>query len=228
MEFQGPAVRDLSNVYALNLSFLRLLGDQDQLRVREQPATCALLGKLIALDSRRSDRLAQCPFLLFALPESEDWRWERLFDTEVQADLIDTLDGSPAPIARLAAASLGFLWELAKRNPYAARLVSGASLSWCEQLADSSPVRLFQFAASERNLLTPRLATRTEFWAKLLSAGSGEDQEIRHAAQLCALQTVLTRQRSDRYRQLQSAACSMPTAKMRVADRRARPPADKL
>lgn len=228
MEFQGPAASDLSNVNALNLAFLRLQSDQDHLQLRARPATSVLLGKLLPLGSRRSDRLAQCPFLLFALAESEDCRWDRLFDTEVEADLIDTLDDSPAPSARLAAASLGFLWELAKRNPYAARLVSGASLRWCEQLADCSPVRLFQFAASERNLLTPRLATRTEFWEKLLSAGSSEDQEIRHAAQLCALQTVLTRQRSDRYRQLQSAACSMPTAKMRVADRRPRSPADDL
>ena len=224
MDFQGPAARDLANVTALNQAFLNALRDPDALRVRERPATSSLVDKLVALGERRSDRLAQCPFLLFALAESEDWRWARLFDEEKPADLIDRLERPSEASARLAVATLGFLWELAMRNPYAARLVSGASLSWCEQLSDSSPVRLFGFAASEPGLLAPRLANRTEFWAKLLDAGSRREKDIRHAAQLCALQTVLTRQTSERYRQLSAAACSMPAPAMRVADRRRRPP----
>ena len=226
MEFQGPAARDLANVCALNQAFLDVLRNADEQSMRAPSTSDGLVKKLVALGTRRSDRLAECPFLLFALAESEEWRWARLFDEEKPADMIDRLERPPEAAARLAAAALGFLWELAMRNPYAARLVSGASLSWCEQLSDSSPVRLFRFAAIEPNLLTPRLANRSEFWAKLLDAGSSQEKEIRHAAQLCALQTVLTRQMSERYRQLPAAACSTPAPAMRVADRRRRPPED--
>ena len=224
MEFQGPAARDLKNVTALNQAFLDVLRNHDDARAGERPATSALVAKLEALGARRSDRLAQCPFLLFALAEFEDWRWARLFEEEEPGDLIDRLERPSESAARLAAATLGFLWELAKRNPYAARIVSGASLSWCEQLTDSSPVRLFKFAASEPRLVAPRLVNRMEFWTKLLDAGSSRDKDIRHAAQLCALQTVLTRQSSERYRQLPAAACSMPAPATRVADRRRQPP----
>jgi len=224
MEFQGPAARDLANVYALNQAFLDVLRNADGQHVRTRPAIDGLVKKLVALGRQRADHLARCPFLLFALAESEEWRWARLFDEQGPPDLVDRIECPSEASARLAAAALGFLWELAKRNPYAARLVSGATLSWCEQLTDSSPVRLFQFAASEPRLLAPRLANRNEFWTKLLGAGSSHDKDIRHAAQLCALQTVLTMQMSERYRQLPAAACSMPVQAMRVADRRRRPP----
>jgi len=224
MEFQGPAARDLANVYALNQAFLDFLRNADEKSLRAQPASDALVNKLVALGRQRADRLAQCPFLLFALAESEEWRWSRLFDEQGPPDLVDRIECPPEASARLAAAALGFLWELAKRNPYAARLVSGATLSWCEQLTDSSPVRLFQFAASEPRLLAPRLGNRNELWTKLLDAGSSQDKDIRHAAQLCALQTLLTTQNSERYRQLAAAACSMPAPSLRVADGRRRLP----
>ena len=226
MEFQGPVAGDLANVHALNLAFLDVLRKDDEDPVRTRPETEALVAKLAALGTQQSGRLAQCPFLLFALAESEDWRWDSLFNSEERRDMIDRLERPSEVSARLTAATLGFLWELARRNPYAARLVSGASLNWCEQLSDASPVRLFQFAASETGLISPRLVNRAEFWAKLLDAGSSREKHIRHAAQLCALQTALTHQKSERYGQLPAAACSMPAPAMRVAERRRRPPGD--
>ena len=226
MDFQGPEAGDLANVHALNFAFLDGLRKDGDDPVRARPETEALVAKLASLGGHQSDRLAQCPFLLFALAEAEDWRWDSLFNSEERRDLIDKLERPSEVSARLTAATLGFLWELAKRNPYAARLVSGASLNWCEQLSDTSPVRLFQFAASESGLISPRLANRAEFWTKLLDAGSSREKNIRHAAQLCALQTALTCQKSERYGQLSAAACSMPAPAMRVAERRRRPPGD--
>ena len=124
----------------------------------------------------------------------------------------------PDAVYLLTVATLGFLWELARRNPFAARLVSGVSLGWCEQLAGCMPLRIFRFAASESNLLAPRLAGHRLFWQKLLGAGTSSDAEVRRSAQLCALQTVLTRSPSERYRALRSAACRMPRPTLRVAD----------
>jgi len=218
MDFPGPEVADLANVYTLNLGFLELLRTHDGSLAGANTAAEGVLANLTALSIARADRVAQSPFLLFALAEAEDRRWAILFDGNEQHDLIDEMHRPADAAALLAAATLGFLWELARRNPYAARLVSGASLGWCEQLADSAPLRLFQFAARESNLLAPRLATHALFWEKLLGAGTSNESEVRRSAQLCALQTVLTRNSGERYRPLRAAACRMPAPSLRVAD----------
>ena len=75
MEFQGPAARDLANVCALNQAFLDVLRNADEQSMRAPSTSDGLVKKLVALGTRRSDRLAECPFLLFALAESEEWRW---------------------------------------------------------------------------------------------------------------------------------------------------------
>ncbi len=223
MDFQGPETADLANVYSLNLAFLDLLRGEGGTLSGAGAGGASVCVQLAALGRARADRLAQCPFLIFTLTESSGDCWRRLFDDEEQPDLVNRLVRPPEPVARLTAATLGFLWELAKRNPYAARLVSGASLGWCEQLADSLPLRLFQFAASEPGILSPRLAARVAFWAKLLAGGTSDEQEVRHSAQLCALQTVLTQPGIGHYRPLRAAACSMPALTLRIAERRRRP-----
>ena len=219
MDYQGPEAADLANVYSLNRAWLDELRRHGSTLSGAMPGTFDVVPKLAALSVARAGLLSGCPFLIFALPEAADSRWTRLFGDDEQVDLLDTLPQPPESVARLATATLGFLWELARRNPYAARLVSGASLDWCERLADSSPVRVFRFAAGEARLLSPRLATHRAFWIKLLGAGTSDAQEIRRSAQLCALQTVLTRQSAERYRRLPAAACLMPGPAMRVADR---------
>jgi len=223
MDFQGPETADLANVCSLNLAFLELLRGQGGTLSGAGSGEASVCVQLAALDSARANRLAQCPFLIFTLTESPGDSWRRFFCGEEQPDLVDRLVSPPEPVARLTAATLGFLWELAKRNPYAARLVSGATLGWCEQLADSLPLRLFQFAASEPHILSPRLAAQVAFWEKLLVGGTSDEQEVRHSAQLCALQTVLTQPGSGHYRPLRAAACSMPASTLRVAERHRRP-----
>ncbi len=219
MDFQGPEAADLANVYSLNYAYLDELRRHDAAVSGTVPGLLNVAAELATLSRAKAALLAQCPFLLFALPDAADSRWTRLFSDDEQVDLFEGRARSPDSVARLVTATLGFLWELARRNPYAARLVSGASLDWCERLADSSPMRVFRFAAHEPNLLSPRLALRTALWTKLLGSGTSDDQEIRRAAQLCALQTVLTRQPTERYHRLPAAACLMPAAAMRVAER---------
>ena len=224
MDFQGPKAADLANVYALNLGFFKLLRTHAGLLTGANTAAASVVAKLAALPNARADRVAQCPFLMFALAAAEDRRWTTLFDDNEQPDLLDEMHRPPDAVALLTAATLGFLWELARRNPYATRLVSGASLGWCEQLADSAPLRLFQFAARQSNLLAPRLATQSFFWEKLIGAGSSHEADIRRSAHLCALQTVLTRSPNKRYRALRAAACRMPAPTLRVADHGRRSP----
>ncbi len=218
MDFQGPETADLANVNSLNRAWLDELRRQGATIPGAIPGTFDVVPKLAALSVARAGLLSRCPFLIFELPDAADSRWARLFGDDEQVDLFDGLPQPPESVARLATATLGFLWELARRNPYVARLVSGVSLDLCERLADSSPVRVFRFAAGEPRLLSPRLETHRAFWIKLLGAGTSDKREIRRSAQLCALQTVLTRQSSGRYQRLSAAACLMPAPAKRVAD----------
>jgi len=116
-------------------------------------------------------------------------------------------------------ALLGFLWQLAKCNPYTARLVSGATLGWCEQLASCPLVSLFAQTAVRRSPLEPRLPASADFWNKLLTAGTSPQKDVRIAARVSAMQTVMTGNASPPPR-LKSAACRMRPLTMRVADRR--------
>ena len=184
MDFQGPDVADLDNVYGLNRAYLDALSRPLAVAPGAPSGTASIIEKLTALSVRKSTCLSQCPFLIYSFPEAADRRWARLFSDAAQPGLFDGTSLSPECVGGLAPATLGFLWELAKRNPYATRLVSGASLDWCERLADSSPVRVFRFATYEPGLLSPRLPTHREFWSKLLGAGTSNDKEIRHSAQL--------------------------------------------
>jgi hypothetical protein len=218
MDFQGPDAADLDNVYALNRAYLDGLSQPLAVAPGTASGTVGIIEKLTALSVRKSNWLSQCPFLIYSFPEAADRRWARLFSDDAQPDLFDATRLSPESVCGLAPATLGFLWELAKRNPYATRLVSGASLDWCERLAGSSPVRVFQFAIDEPGLLSPRLPSHREFWSKLLGAGTNNDKEIRHSAHLTALQTVLTKPAAEHYQRLPAAACLMPTPARRVAE----------
>ncbi len=219
MEYQGPEPADLANVNALNRAFLdwlRVTGPAESLQSALPPdIRVALAG----LDRRQLERLARVPFLLLSLREYDDTRWRSLFADRRSMDLLRPLQPANEEAARLITAGLGFLWQLAKRNPYAARLVSGASLNWCEQLADCTLMELYMRVADENSLLEPRMTSSQELWHKLLTAGVSAKRDVRIAARVSALQTVLTRGPAMAYRQLATAACAMPAASMRVAER---------
>ncbi len=219
MEYQGPEPADLANVNALNRAFLdwlRVTGPAESLQSALPPdIRVALAG----LDRRQLERLARVPFLLLSLREYDDTRWRSLFADRRSMDLLRPLQPADEEAARLITAGLGFLWQLAKRNPYAARLVSGASLNWCEQLADCTLMELYMRVADENSLLEPRMTSSQELWHKLLTAGVSAKRDVRIAARVSALQTVLTRGPAMAYRQLATAACAMPAASMRVAER---------
>ena len=209
MPFRGPEPADLANVRALNQTFIDL--------VRSGRARCGGQGDgIAALDRRRSERLAGCPFLLYSLSEHDEERWERGFETVAQQDLVDVLARPGDELVRLGLVTLGFLWQFAQRRPYAARVVSGAPLAWCEMLGESTLVGASQFVANEPGLIGLRLAEDAGFWRKLLVAGTSHEQEVRDAAQLSALATLLTRTADDIQLRLPVAARSMPSTQSAV------------
>ena len=219
MEFSGPEPADYANVQALNKAFLKHLRHSvsgKALRAQLGPELSPLAAGLTALQTRR---LATAPFLLFSLRELDDVYWEALLSANPTADLFTPNESPPAVTGQIVTAALGFLWQLSSRNPYAARLVSGASLSWSERLADNTLLRLLQCADGRDDLLFVRLADNSKLWRKLLVAGISSESDVRAAAHQCALQTLLTGIRTHNYHALPAAACRMPARTLQVADR---------
>jgi hypothetical protein len=222
MEYQGPEPADLANVCALNIAFLDWLRVRGNSGAATHSRTLEILAGLASMSHCQLERLARAPFLLMSFREHDENQWRSLFAAAPNTDLFHSLETPDEEASRLITAGLGFLWQLSKRNPYAARLVSGAGLDWCEQLADCTLVELFTRALSGQSLLEPRMIGNQELWQKLLNAGVSAKKDVRRAARISALQSVLTQSSAGSYRHLAAAACTMPAVAVRVAERSSR------
>lgn len=176
MEYEGLTRGDLTNVRALNRAWLRL-----------------------EMRGKRFERLVAAPFLLFSFREQDDGWWQCLLNEGQQQDLLDERPRVTGERQALQAAGLAFLWELARRNPYVARVVSGASLHWCERIASETLVRVLECAAN-RDMVEPRF-----------------DYSSRVFSEIGALHALLTSGQDTRYERMAAAACRMP-AVQQVAD----------
>ena len=142
--------------------------------------------------------------------ENDANSWSAIFDTCPMRDLFAVRDAASDAYDSLLAATVGFAWQLARRNPYTARLVCGATASWCEQLAAQPLFDVLRRSADCDGLLQLRLADDATFWSGLLGAGTAVETDIRRAAHLRALQTILTRFGNIDRRRLRAAACNAP------------------
>ncbi len=160
--------------------------------------------------------------MLLSLREYDEETWRALFAPRQNMSLLSKMRRHDDAGSRLTIAAVGFLWQLAARNPYAARLVSGAGLAWCEQLANCTLMDLIGRVAEEPPLLEPRMNGDAELWNKLLTSGVSNKRDVRMAARVSALQSVLTATTRSGNRRLATAACKLPATPMRVADDRQR------
>lgn len=228
MFFDGPETADYDNVTSLNAAFLELL--------RSSGAACRCvdhpppkqLDRLRRLGRRQIDRLSRVPFLLFSFRERDDHYWDSLLQATRERDLFAVPRHASDDRSCLIAAGLGFVWQLARRNPYAARLISGASVHWCELIGEHTFFHVLAAAGMRDDLLLLRAADKAELWEKLLRNGVSDRRAIRQAARISALQSVLTRTVSSRGAWA-AAACRARPAALRVAntvtrDRSAREP----
>jgi len=203
-DFLSPGRHEYANVRALNLAWLL--------------ATTDMKGP-------QRGRLAATPFLLFSIREQDlDWWEDALADGQQQDFLLDE-PLSSVELAAVQAAALGFLWQLLQTNPYAARVLSGASVAWCNRLAELPLVSLLEKVAWRSDLTAPRLRF-SEQSGELLQRVTSSRQSVRDASQRVALQRLLTNANADEYATLPAAACAMPPP-LRVADRHP-PPAKKV
>lgn len=219
MEYPGPARTDFHNVRSLNGEFLQWLGRRSVAAppLNELPADLA--KRLAGLRLAERQRLAATPFLLFSFRERDDDFWSRLLRSSGAPDLLAGASSSDDVELRLIASGLGFVWQLARQNAYVARLICGASLHWCEQLAEKTLVDVMNVAAVSPNLLKVRSAGNRPLWHKLLNSGIQAEREVRHAAHISALQCVLTSaQRSHTARPALAARAGLAPSR-HVADR---------
>lgn len=218
MDYQGPSDVDYENVFSLNGAFLDLLRRDPAARRCMLDMPEALARRLVALNAHQADRLARTPFLLFSLRERDDPFWSAVFDAPADRDLFSVPLSATDELGRLIAAGLGFVWQLAKHNPYSARLICGASLHWCEQLTERTFLHVLSLAGTQQDVLVARAAADTELWTKLLDFGISRENVVRHAAHISALQCVLTSAAVPASTRLANAACAVRPPALRVAD----------
>lgn len=204
MDYEGLGQDDLANVGALNRAWLRLHHDEEQ--------------GLRPLPEKRLARLANAPFLLFSFREQDDRLWRSLLEDGQQQDLLS--EGRPVSSERqkLQSAGLAFLWELARRNPYVARVVSGAPLHWCERIAAFTLVRVLD-SATRCYVIEQRFGDTPSMHKRLLRRGGSAVREMRVFAQIGALQAMLTSTELVPRRRIPAAACRMPQPAQQVADK---------
>ncbi len=222
MDFSGPEPADYANVHALNAAFLAVLRDGDRGTSLRRQLPEAARSALQALSTLQVQRLGEVPFLLMSFREYDEDHLRRIVVIDRQTDLLR----DPGPLddaRRLATAGIGFLWHLARRNPYATRLVSGASIGWCERLADSTLLPLVQNIACSEDLPEVRFADDPAIWSKLLGPGVSAETAVRSAAQLTVLHALLTLGRARRHDRLRSAACATASPVLHIAQRSRRP-----
>lgn len=222
MAFEGPSAVDYENVRTLNRAFLALMKRDPAARRCLAALRARHANRLSTLTDPQADRLSRAPFLLFSLRERDDRFWapvfeDQLFEDQRCRDLFAVPPSSSDDLGRLIAAGLGFIWQLAQHNPYAARLICGASLHWCEQLTERTFLHVLSLASIREDILTVRSAQDVELWEKLLGSGVSREQAVRRAAHVSALQSVLTPTAPPGIRWA-TAACATRPPMLRVAE----------
>lgn len=216
MSFEGPDPTDYENVVSLNRAYLSLLGRDRGLQAGLRHCQESLRLRIVELSEHQRARLAEAPFLLFTFHERDERYWSRVLRDPGELDLFRS-SGSE-DVDTLVSASLGFVWQLARRNPYSLRLFCGATLYWCDRIAELTFYRLLEAVRCSGDVPALRLAGNISVWRKLLNDGVSRESRIRSAAQLGALQAVLTEPQESNRDQWSLAARSVRIPGLRVAD----------
>ena len=219
MDYSGPEPADFANVISLNQAFLLNLRKPAHGQALRMTMTARVRSIIRELTDLQLQRLSATPFMLMSLRERDVDFWRTLFGKDANRDIFDGACVEPEA-EQLVTAGIAFLWQLARRNPYSARLLSGATIHWCEELADRTLLRLLQQTCGCNDLLQPRFANNDEFWFKLLGPGLSSEAQVRNAAHLAALQSILTEDPVAQYRPMKAAACSTLLPNRRVGERK--------
>jgi hypothetical protein len=217
MDYSGPVAADYANIRSLNTTFLKMLRASVEGRRLRRFLPEPTREQILAMTDLQLERLATCPFLLMSFRESDRAYWQAAVADTPAGDL---LASEPVTaLERLATAGLAFLWQLAQRNPYAARLVSGGNAEFCGSLTETTLIRLLHRMAGRDDQLRPRFAGNAAAWSKLLEFGISPTPQVRAAAQLSVLHGMLTAPAPGGEQRLRAAACKTALPARRIADK---------
>jgi hypothetical protein len=216
MAFNGPAQVDYRNVGALNHAYLSLLQTNRSAGQSLRELSGRLRRQITSLTRHQVQRLSAAPFLLLSLRERDDCVWDQILSDDDGRDLL--VEPLANDLDRLRSAGLGFVWQLARQNPYTLRLTCGASLHWCERIAERTLFELLAAVSPHPDLLVIRRGDDRDLWQKLLVDGISRDTGVRRAAHMSALQTILTRTATSTARSWAVAACRTRHPGFQVAD----------
>lgn len=217
MQYPGPQLVDFDDVNALNRAFLTLMRRDSNAQQHLRGLRGDLAKHLLSLSPDQTERLAMAPFLLFSLRERDRRFWDEVHAGMPSRDLFSE-QTMTFQTSRLVAAGLAFIWQLARKNPYALRLICGASVHWCERLADQPLVQVLERATARDDVLTLRSAVDVNVWRKLLTGGVSKQECVRVAAQLSALHMMLTRPYKEPPGTWACAACRTRVPALSVAE----------
>ncbi|MEM9208651.1 MAG: hypothetical protein AAGA61_05360 [Pseudomonadota bacterium] len=217
MLYTGPQPIDLQEISALNRAFIRLLGQAAEAASLLAGLPPDLAARIAAMTVEEQLYVASSPFLVFSLRERDDDYWESLCAGDASYDLLTGATAVSPERSNLVSAALGFAWQLARRNPYTLRLICGATLHWCERLADQPLTAVIHRAASRNDILELRAQSDHQLWRRLMSA-LDSDQNVRAAVRLSTLQSLLIQPAPPGAARMKSAACRQRVPSLRVAD----------
>ena len=214
MFYDGPTQTDYVNIHSLNREFIKVMRSCPDRFLLDS----LLASRLAALGRQQLERLAATPFLLFSVSEQNEIAWQEICRDDPNSDLFENSSGSNAEIGNLLAATMGFLWQLAQQNPYSVRMICGGSPAWCELISAMTYFELVSLARNRGELLVLRQAPHADIWSKLLLDGVRAERQIRSAAHIAALQTLLTCQSNVTPASWPLAACRATPRYLHVAD----------
>ncbi len=212
MQFEGLNDATLANAPALNRGFIELAAS------KSAPAGVPedLAERLAALTGQQRERLARAPFLLFTLDSYDLDGWRRAAQSAPRPDLFRQAPSDAE--SRLAVATLGVVWALARSNRYAARYLAGAGVAWCDHVANRPLPELIASLEGFETLVVVRFAGQPGFWRRLIAASGDARQFVRRAARLSALQRALTFPADEVYAPVKNAACRRRDTSLKVAE----------
>ena len=197
-EYPGPSLDDYANVSALNSAFIKASSD---------------------LKGPQRGRLAASPFLLFSFRENDPEWWQDALADQRQGDLMASEDLASPELRSIQTAALSFLWQLSRRNAYAVRIISGATIAWCASISELPIITLLDRVGTRADLMLSRLDNPDPIGERLLGEGTSSERSVRRYSQLTALQSLLTRPAAGNYTALSAAACRME-GPLRVLDKK--------
>jgi len=195
-EFPGLSSDDYDNVLALNKAFLDVS---------------------TSLKGPQKGRLASAPFLLFSLRENDLRWWQDALAAGPQISLLRSPDLATDNVRALQSAGIGFLWQLARRNAYAVRILTGSSVAWCDLLLRQSLITLLERVGTRGDLMQSRLDDRYGKDDKFLTGGASSRKQVRRSSHIVALQSMLTSNRAKTATRQSAAACNLSIPNESVA-----------